>query len=206
MIDPWQNMPREEVTFRCMRITGKDESIEAKGAIGLDLLQDLVRIADNGRTAARTRATDARPEIVFDKTLIVGLVAHFSLAANAEGGGVERFFADCLACRIVELRHQTAGGGRGKMECLIPEGNVVIGQRKPKAVETVHVPVQAEVLKAGFHHGASYYQHLAFQRAVREGTVPLVSAEDGLKAVAMGLAAHRSIEEGRPVLMSEFGL
>ena len=62
------------------------------------------------------------------------------------------------------------------------------------------------MLKAGFHHGASYYQHLAFQRAVREGTVPLVSAEDGLKAVAMGLAAHRSIEEGRPVLMSEFGL
>ncbi|MBX3494051.1 MAG: Gfo/Idh/MocA family oxidoreductase [Parvibaculum sp.] len=100
----------------------------------------------------------------------------------------------------------SAVGDKGKIECLIPEGNVVIGQRKPKTVETVHVPVQAEVLKAGFHHGASYYQHLAFQRAVREGTAPLVSAEDGLKAVAMGLAAHRSIEEGRPVLMSEFGL
>lgn len=97
-------------------------------------------------------------------------------------------------------------GDTGKIECLIPEGNVVIGKRKPKSVETVHVPVQAEVLKAGFHHGASYYQHLSFQRAIREGTAPQVSAEDGLKAVAMGLAAHRSIEEGRPVLMSEFGL
>lgn len=100
----------------------------------------------------------------------------------------------------------SAVGDTGKIECLIPEGNVVIGKRKPKSVETVHVPVQAEVLKAGFHHGASYYQHLAFQRAIREGTAPQVSAEDGLKAVAMGLAAHRSIEEGRPVLMSEFGL
>ncbi len=100
----------------------------------------------------------------------------------------------------------SAVGDSGKIECLIPEGNVVIGKRKPKSVETVHVPVQAEVLKAGFHHGASYYQHLAFQRAIREGGAPQVSAEDGLKAVAIGLAAHRSIEEGRPVLMSEFGL
>ncbi|MEP0709035.1 MAG: Gfo/Idh/MocA family oxidoreductase [Parvibaculum sp.] len=100
----------------------------------------------------------------------------------------------------------SAVGDSGKIECLIPEGNVVIGKRKPKSVETVHVPVQAEVLKAGFHHGASYYQHLAFQRAIREGTAPQVSAEDGLRAVAIGLAAHRSIEEGRPVLMSEFGL
>ncbi|WP_333667148.1 Gfo/Idh/MocA family protein [Parvibaculum sp.] len=100
----------------------------------------------------------------------------------------------------------SAVGDSGKIECLIPEGNVVIGKRKPKSVETVHVPVQAEVLKAGFHHGASYYQHLAFQCAIREGTAPQVSAEDGLRAVAIGLAAHRSIEEGRPVLMSEFGL
>ena len=100
----------------------------------------------------------------------------------------------------------SAVGDTGKIECLIPEGNVVIGRRKPKRVETVHVPVREEVLKAGFHHGASYYQHLAFQRAIRQGGAPQVSAEDGLKAVAMGLAAHRSIEEGRPVLMSEFGL
>ncbi len=100
----------------------------------------------------------------------------------------------------------SAVGDMGKIECLIPEGNIVIGKRHPKSVETVHVPVREEVLKAGFHHGASYYQHLAFQQAVREGGAPQVSAEDGLKAVTMGLAAHRSIEEGRPVLMSEFGL
>jgi predicted dehydrogenase len=100
----------------------------------------------------------------------------------------------------------SAVGDTGKIECLIPEGNVVIGKRQPKSVETVHVPVREEVLKAGFHHGASYFQHLAFQHAVREGTPPQVSAEDGLRAVAMGLAAHRSIAEGRPVSMSEFGL
>lgn len=100
----------------------------------------------------------------------------------------------------------SAVGDTGKIECLIPEGNLIFGTRHPKQVETVHVPVSAEVLKAGFHHGASYFQHLAFQRAVREGAPAGVTAMDGLKAVAMGLAAHRSIDEGRPVLMREFDL
>ena len=40
----------------------------------------------------------------------------------------------------------------------------------------------------------------------KNGTGPEVSALDGLKAAAMGMAAHKSIEEGRPVDMSEFGL
>ena len=73
-------------------------------------------------------------------------------------------------------------------------------------VETTTVAVPEEVLKAGFHHGASYYQHLDFQRAVREGTPAKVSARDGLMGVAIGVAAQLSIEEGRPVAMSELGV
>ena len=42
--------------------------------------------------------------------------------------------------------------------------------------------------------------------AVESGTEAEISALDGLKAVAMGMAAHKSIEEKRPVDMSEFGL
>lgn len=99
-----------------------------------------------------------------------------------------------------------AVGDVGKVECLIPEGVVVVGRRHPKSVETISIPVPEQILKAGFHHGATYYELLDFQRAVRTGTPARVSARDGLKAVAMGLAAHRSIEEQRPVLMSELGL
>jgi myo-inositol 2-dehydrogenase/D-chiro-inositol 1-dehydrogenase len=99
-----------------------------------------------------------------------------------------------------------ATGDTGKVECLMPEGNVVIGKRSPRSVDSVHVPVSEDVLKAGFHHGASYYQHLDFQRAVRAGTPAAVTARDGLIAVAIGLAAQTSIEQGRPVLMSELGL
>ncbi len=97
-----------------------------------------------------------------------------------------------------------ATGDRGKVECLMPEGTLVIGKRRPRSVEAVTVPVPEEILKAGFHHGATYYELLHFQRALREGTPARVAAWDGLRSVAMGLAAQRSIEEGRPVLMSEF--
>jgi predicted dehydrogenase len=100
----------------------------------------------------------------------------------------------------------TATGDLGKVGCLIPDGVVVIGRRKPTSVETVPVSVPEAALKAGSHHGASYFQHLDFETALREGKSATVSAWDGLMAVAMGLAAQQSIEEGRPVMMLEFGL
>lgn len=99
-----------------------------------------------------------------------------------------------------------AVGELGKLECLIPTGNVVIGERQSKSVETEHVSVSEIAMKAGFHHGATYYQHLAFQKALQSGMPPSVSALDGLKAVAMGMAAQQAIAEKRVVDMSEFGL
>lgn len=97
-------------------------------------------------------------------------------------------------------------GSTGKVECLMPQGDVVFGTREPRRIETVTVPVDDAILKAGFHHGATYYELESFQRAVLEGSAPEVSAEDGLRAVAMGLAAQRSIAEKRVILMSEYGL
>ncbi|MFX8285716.1 hypothetical protein ABTL53_19430, partial [Acinetobacter baumannii] len=47
------------------------------------------------------------------------------------------------------------------------------------------------------HHGSTFYQHEAFARAVRgEGPV-LVSAHDGLMAVAIGTAAEISARTPR---------
>lgn len=113
-------------------------------------------------------------------------------------------------CMFAEgSRHQeemTATGKSGKIECFMPSGSIVVGTRRPRRVDEILVEIPGDVRKAGFHHGASYYQHMAFQRAIREGQEPAVAASDGLRAVAMGIAAQRSIEEGRPVLMSELGL
>jgi predicted dehydrogenase len=98
-----------------------------------------------------------------------------------------------------------ATGDKGKVECLLPEGAVVVG-RRGGTVESFQVTVPENVQRAGSHHGATYYELLDFQRAVREGGPAHVTALDGLKAVAIGLAAQRSIDERRPVLIAEFGL
>jgi predicted dehydrogenase len=41
------------------------------------------------------------------------------------------------------------------------------------------------------------------QRAIRDGTPAAVTLHDGFMSVAMGEAAHRSIDLGRPVALSE---
>ena len=103
-----------------------------------------------------------------------------------------------------------AVGDAARLDCLIPAGEIVfaprVGFRQPKRVERTHVAVDADALAAGQHHGATFYQHRAFAAAVRgEGPV-MVTADDGLRAVAMGLAAETSAREQRVVAMSELGL
>jgi predicted dehydrogenase len=113
-------------------------------------------------------------------------------------------------CMFAEgSRHQeeiAATGDAGKLECFLPESTLVIGRRNPRSVETQHVPIDARVLEAGFHHGATFFEHLAFQRAIREGRPPEVSVRDGLLAVALGIAAERSAALRRPVELAELGL
>ena len=55
----------------------------------------------------------------------------------------------------------------------------------------------------GAHFGASYIEHQHFASAIREGRPAEIPLEEGLRAVATGLAAHKSIDEGRVVQMSE---
>ncbi|HLF00126.1 MAG TPA: hypothetical protein VI540_09535, partial [Gaiellaceae bacterium] len=44
---------------------------------------------------------------------------------------------------------------------------------------------------------------VAFERAVREGLPPPVTAADGRAALVLGLAAWRSVRENRPVKTAE---
>ena len=102
-----------------------------------------------------------------------------------------------------------AVGDRARLEVLIPSGDIVysprVGYRSDKAVERTHISVDEAALNAGSHHGATWYQHQKFIAAVRgEGAVE-VSAEDGLRAVAIGTAAEISAREKRVVAMSELG-
>lgn len=103
----------------------------------------------------------------------------------------------------------TAVGDKARLDVMIPEGALVfsprVGLGQPKQVERRIVPVDEVILKAGSHHGSTFYQHQRFIAAVRgEGPVE-VTARDGLLAVAIGTAAEISAREHRVVEMSELG-
>jgi len=95
-------------------------------------------------------------------------------------------------------------GDLGKVEAFLPSGIVRTGLRAsgPPGV-TDEVVVDGRVAHEGFHHGSSYLEHLAFLDAVRTGGPALVSLDDGLLSVALGVAAQTSIAEGRAVPVVE---
>jgi predicted dehydrogenase len=109
-----------------------------------------------------------------------------------------------------------AVGDAGKVEAQVPgfmelargrRPQVTVGSRGPDW------PVRTEVLEPdpaiayeGAHHGASYLEHVAFRDAVLAGDRPEVSVDDGVWSVALGVAAHRSIDERRAVEVAELGL
>lgn len=101
----------------------------------------------------------------------------------------------------------SATGDRARLDVLIPPGELVFSPRvgfgAPRQVERRTVEVDPEAMAAGSHHGATYYQHAAFARAVRGAGPVEVTADDGLRAVAMGAAAEISAREGRAVDMRE---
>ena len=126
-------------------------------------------------------------------------------------GGVRAMLDLSMFAEGAENQEEIAAvGDAARLEVLIPAGELIrsprVGFMQPKAVTRQHVTVDPTALAAGNHHGATFYQHAAFARAVRgEGPIE-VTADDGLRAVAIGLAAEISAREHRIVEMSELGL
>lgn len=95
-------------------------------------------------------------------------------------------------------------GHLGKVEALISEGIVRIGRRSDGYGNVSTEPVtDADIRHIGLHHGASYLEHVALRDAILSGSEPAVTLRDGLASVAVGVAAHRSIDEGRFVELDE---
>lgn len=146
------------------------------------------------------------PDILDNAFVIVdfddGARAMLDLSMFAEGSAYEQ-----------EL---VAVGDGGKVEVRLPgfmevsrgrRAQLVLGSRSGDwPVTEIELGDDERVRHVGAHHGASYLEHAAFCDAIRDGARPTVTVDDGLWSVAMGAAAHRSIDEGRVVQMAEMGL
>ena len=60
-----------------------------------------------------------------------------------------------------------------------------------------------DVKYMGHHYGASYIEHTKFRDAILNSTAAEVTLLDGVTSVVTGLAAHKSINEGRVVEIKE---
>lgn len=112
-------------------------------------------------------------------------------------------------CMFAEATHNqeelSVVGDRGKVEALIPESKLRVGRRGEHGIGKVehHLVQDESIAHQGLHHGSSFVEHQLFIDAIQNGTEPEVTVHDGLLAVAVGEAAHKSIELGRPVEMAE---
>jgi myo-inositol 2-dehydrogenase / D-chiro-inositol 1-dehydrogenase len=144
------------------------------------------------------------PDIVDNAFVIVdfanGVRAHLDLCMFAEGA----YFQEEI----------TATGDTARLAAYVPgvtrfwqtgdverEAEIEYAPRKPQGPVRRKVHVDEAVLKAGDHHGSTYYQHVGFRNAVLDGAPVVVTVEDGLKAVAIGLAGERSLQEKRVVTL-----
>ena len=133
------------------------------------------------------------------------------------GSGARAMLDLCMfAENTTDNEHITVVGDEGKLESLLPSLTLRHGRREDwgrreawgeasgtgRGVSVRRV-WDTNIKYAGHHFGASYIEHQRFAAAIREGRPPEIPLEEGLRAVATGLAAHKSIDEGRVVLMSE---
>jgi len=111
-------------------------------------------------------------------------------------------------CMFAEATHNqeelSVVGDRGKVEALIPDDEVRVGRRGEHSIGHVeHRQAASDIAYQGFHHGSSFVEHQRFTEAIRNGGRAEVPAIDGLRSVALGVAAQTSITEGRPIEITE---
>ena len=125
--------------------------------------------------------------------------------------GVRGLLDLCMFAENSDMQEElVAVGDIGKIETSVPSSKsgktssyIRIGMRKGNKTTRELVKVDKKILKAGHHHGSTYYQHLALLNAIKNKSKPEVSLNDGTISVAIGEAAEKSIKEKRIVKINE---
>ena len=103
-------------------------------------------------------------------------------------------------------------GDRARIEARVPgparfsasgeerAAELSVADRAGRTETSEEVPVDHRVLRAGDHHGATFFQHQSFRQLVAAGSGdPEVSLTDGYWSVLVGEAAEESARTGAPV-------
>ena len=120
-------------------------------------------------------------------------------------GGARGMLDLCMFAEATKNEQEiSVVGDGGKVEALVTEGIVRVG-RRADGIGRVGERIlgHGDGPYAGFHHGSSYLEHVAFRDAISGGLPAAVTLQDGLMSVAVGVAAHRSIDEGRRIDIAE---
>jgi myo-inositol 2-dehydrogenase/D-chiro-inositol 1-dehydrogenase len=132
------------------------------------------------------------------------------------GSGARAMLDLCMfAENSIDKEHIVVVGDQGKLESMLPSLTLRYGRRDDCKREVwgegensgngvvVRRVWDSSIKYPGQHFGASFVEHQRFADAIRHGRPAEVTLEEGLRCVATGLAAHRSIDTGRAVAMAE---
>ena len=143
-----------------------------------------------------------RPDIVDNAFVVVdfenGARGHLDLCMFAEGSHWQESIAITGDRARIEAR--VPGPSRFSPSGKEREAELSVAERAGRVETRETVAVDRRILRAGDHHGATFFQHERFRRVVAAGTGEAeVSLADGWWAVLQGEAAEESARTGAPV-------
>ena len=180
--------------FDLMRVILKDEPVRVMASAG----QAVNHLEER---------YDGRTPDIWDHGYVIldfkgGARALLELCMFAEGA---RYQEEIIAIGPkAKIEAKVPGPGRFWPKALgaAPVPQLIISPRAPKGPILAEIPVDPTILEAGDHNWSTFYQHQRFNAVVRGEGVVEVTAEDGMRAVAMGLAAQESARTGQAVTLN----
>lgn len=110
----------------------------------------------------------------------------------------------CMFAEGSEYEQEIAvTGDTGKIETTVPGKELVVSNRSKNNFIKIPIELDPRIKEQGFHHGASYLEHLGFLDAINKKTPPRVTVDDGLMSVVIGIAAQESIITGKLIKIAD---
>ncbi|MEM9047963.1 MAG: Gfo/Idh/MocA family oxidoreductase [Pseudomonadota bacterium] len=143
------------------------------------------------------------PDIVDNGFAIVefagGARAMLDLCMFAEGSHWQEVVAVTGPKARIEAR--VPGPARFSADGAERHAELAIADRASRREHCEIIETDETILRAGDHHGATFFQHQRFLRMLRAGGRPEVTLADGAWAVRIGAAAEESAQTGQPVAL-----